>query len=125
MERLPVFVYGTLKPEGRLYHHIAHTVREIIPASIRGELYDTPFGYPLLLHPGDREYPHISGFLLIASEEHYEEMVRTIDVIEGEAGFEKGVEEVLVESGQMVQAIVYFFREPPRYAHPYPGTSWP
>ncbi len=123
-ERLPVFVYGTLKPEGRLFHHIRHAVREMIPAAICGVLYDTPFGYPLLVDAGVETCPLISGVLIVAADELYDEMIRTIDVIEGEAGFEKGVREVFTESGKRVRAVVYFFREPPRYAHPYDGTSW-
>lgn len=83
VERLPVFVYGTLKPEGKLFHHIHYAVREVIPASISGQLYDTPFGYPILLNPGDENFPPISGVLLIAVDELYEEMMYTIDVIEG------------------------------------------
>ena len=123
-ELLPVFVYGTLKPDGRLFHHIAHAVREVVPASICGELYDTPFGYPLLLSAGDETCPLVSGVLIIALGELYDEMMRTIDVIEGEAGFEKGEREVFTENGRRVRALVFFCREPPRYAHPYDGTSW-
>ena len=123
-ERLPVFVYGTLKPEGRLFHHIAHTVRGVIPASVCGVLYETPFGYPLLLSAGDETCPLISGVLIIAADELYDDMVRIIDVIESEAGSEKGVYEVFTETGKRVRALVYFYREPPRYAHPYDGTSW-
>ncbi len=122
--RLPVFVYGTLKPEGRLFHHISHAVREMIPASIRGELYDTPFGYPLLLNAGIETFPLVCGVLLVAAEELYDNMIRTIDVIEEEAGFEKGAFDVTLEDGKRTRAVVYFFREPPRYAHPYGGTSW-
>ncbi len=124
LERLPVFVYGTLKPEGRMFHHISHAVREMIPASINGVLYDTPFGYPLLIDAGDEGRPPVSGVLIVAVEESYEEMMRTIDTIEGEAGFEKGEREVFTETGQRVRAVVYFYREPPPYAHPYGGTCW-
>ena len=123
-KRLPVFVYGTLKPEGKLFHHVSHAVREMLPASIHGELYDTPFGYPLLLNAGVETFPLISGVLLVAADELYDEMVRTIDVIEQEAGFEKGAFDVFLESGGRTRAVVYFFREPPRYAHPSGGTSW-
>ena len=52
-------------------------------------------------------------------------MVRIIDVIEGEAGFEKGEMEVILEDGNRVPAIVYFYREAPPYAQPYYGTDWP
>jgi gamma-glutamylcyclotransferase (GGCT)/AIG2-like uncharacterized protein YtfP len=123
-ERLPVFTYGTLKPGGRLFHHISHAVRETVPASICGRLYDTPFGYPLLLDAGNEECPLIAGTLIFALDELYEEMLRIMDVIELEAGFERGVREVFTESGRRVRALVYFYREAPRYAHPYEGSSW-
>ncbi len=123
-ERLPVFVYGTLKPEGRMFHHIAHAVREVIPASVCGVLYETPFGYPLLLSAGDETCPLIGGVLIIALDELYDDLVRIIDVIESETGSEKGVHEVFTETGKRVKALVYFYREPPRYAHPFDGTSW-
>jgi gamma-glutamylcyclotransferase (GGCT)/AIG2-like uncharacterized protein YtfP len=125
MDALPVFVYGTLKPGEKLYHHISHTVKEVIPASIQGRLYDTPFGYPLLVEPGAEGAPSVNGVLLVAVEGLYEEMVRIIDVIEGEAGFEKGVLEVTLEEGSRVQAIVYFYRDPPPYARPFFGGEWP
>jgi len=125
MDNPPVFVYGTLKPGEKLFHHISHTVREVIPAAIRGRLYDTPFGYPLLLNPGGEEEPFISGVLLVAGEGLGEEMLRIIDVIEGEAGFEKGLLEVTLEEGSTVEAIVYFYREAPPYARPFSGTQWP
>ncbi len=123
-EKLPVFVYGTLKPGGRLFHHISHAVREAVPASICGRLFDTPFGYPLLLDAGDEACPLIEGMLIFAVEELYDEMLRIIDAIEQEAGFERGVREVFTESGHRARALVYFFREAPRYAHPFDGNCW-
>jgi gamma-glutamylcyclotransferase (GGCT)/AIG2-like uncharacterized protein YtfP len=125
MEKPPVFVYGTLKPGERLFHHISHAVRDAMPAAIAGHLYDTPFGYPLLVDPGGAEDPLISGVILIPLEDLYEEMISIIDVIEGEAGFEKGVMEVILESGTTVEAIVYYYREAPPYAHLFYGTKWP
>jgi gamma-glutamylcyclotransferase (GGCT)/AIG2-like uncharacterized protein YtfP len=125
MEYTPVFVYGTLKPGEKMFRHISHTVRDIVPATIPGRLCDTPFGYPLLVGPGLAEEPTICGVLLIPLEGQYEEMVRIIDVIEGEAGFEKGEMEVTLESGRRINAIVYFYREAPPFAHPFAGTEWP
>ena len=125
MEKPPVFVYGTLKPGEKLFHHISHTVRDAVPAAIPGRLYDTPFGYPLLVGPDCEDEQMISGVLLIPQEDRYEEMLRIIDVIEGEAGFEKGEMEVTLEDGKRVAAVVYFYREAPPYAHPFYGTQWP
>ncbi|MDD3718058.1 MAG: gamma-glutamylcyclotransferase [Actinomycetota bacterium] len=125
MDMVPVFVYGTLKPGEKMFRHISHTVRDIVPATITGRLYETPFGYPLLVEPGLAEGPAISGVLLVPLEGCYEEMVSIIDVIEGEAGFEKGEMEVTLESGRRLTAVVHFYREAPPYAHPFPGTDWP
>lgn len=125
MERPPVFVYGTLKPGEKLFHHICHAVKDVIPASIPGRLYDTPFGYPLLVNPGGEEESAILGVLLIPLEGAYDEMMDTIDAIEGEAGFEKEVLEVVLESGTRVSAIVHFYREPPPYAQPLYANDWP
>lgn len=123
--RLPVFVYGTLKPGERLYHHIGYAVRDAVPATIPGRLFDTPFGYPILVDPWGEGCPLINGVLLYALEDLYEEMMRTIDVIEGEAGFVKGVMEVQLPGGEKVEAFVYYYSEPPPYARPFWGTEWP
>lgn len=125
MEMIPVFAYGTLKPGEKLFHHISHTVKDALPASIAGRLYDTPFGYPLLVNPGGEGEAMISGVLLIPLEEFYEEMTRIVDVIEGEAGFTKGVMEVVLEDGSRVRAIVHYYAEAPAYARPFYGTEWP
>jgi gamma-glutamylcyclotransferase (GGCT)/AIG2-like uncharacterized protein YtfP len=125
MEAIPVFAYGTLKPGEKMFRHISHTVREAIPASIPGKLYDTPFGYPLLVGPGAECETLVNGMLLVPMEGLYEEMIRIIDVIEGEAGFEKGAMEVVLETGQRVTALIYYYREPPPYARPFYGTDWP
>jgi gamma-glutamylcyclotransferase (GGCT)/AIG2-like uncharacterized protein YtfP len=125
MDMMPVFVYGTLKPGEKMFRHISHTVKDAVPATTPGRLYDTPFGYPLLVRAGSDEEQLINGLLLIPLEEMYEEMVKVIDVIEGEAGFEKGELEVTLDSGHRLTAIVYFYREAPPYARPFLGNDWP
>jgi gamma-glutamylcyclotransferase (GGCT)/AIG2-like uncharacterized protein YtfP len=125
MEQPPVFVYGTLKPGEKMFRHISHVIRDAISATISGHLYETPFGYPLLVSPGGEDCPLINGVLLIPLDGCYEEMMRIIDVIEGEAGFEKGVMGVNLENGTIVEAVVFFYREAPPYADPFVGTEWP
>jgi gamma-glutamylcyclotransferase (GGCT)/AIG2-like uncharacterized protein YtfP len=122
---VPVFVYGTLKPGEKMFRHISHTVRDAVPATVSGYLYDTPFGYPLLVGPGAEGASAINGVVLVPLEEQYEEMVRIIDVIEGEAGFEKGVMEVTLDDGSRITAILYFYHEAPPYARPFYGNDWP
>ena len=125
MDITPVFAYGTLKPGEKMFRHISHTVKDTVPAIIPGRLYETPFGYPLLVGVGFDEEALVHGVLLIPLQDRYEEMVRIIDVIEREAGFEKGEMEVTLESGQRLNAIVYFYREAPAYASPFCGSDWP
>lgn len=125
MNEIPVFVYGTLKPGEKMFRHISHTVRNFLPACVPGRLYETPFGYPLLIPVSEEEEALVNGVILLALEGCYEEMMRIIDVIEGEAGFEKGEMEVILEDGNRISAIVYFYREAPPYAQPYSGTDWP
>jgi len=125
MDIIPVFAYGTLKPGEKMFRHISHTVKNAVPATIPGRLFETPFGYPLLVRTGKDEEALVNGVLLIPLQDEYEEMIRIIDVIEGEAGFEKEEMEVTLESGQRLAAIVYFYREAPAYAHPLYGSDWP
>jgi len=49
-----VFVYGTLKPGGRYWPRFCEgKVSAVVPARIRGELYDLGVGYPAYLGRGD------------------------------------------------------------------------
>jgi gamma-glutamylcyclotransferase (GGCT)/AIG2-like uncharacterized protein YtfP len=125
MEQPPVFVYGTLKPGEKMFRHISHVIKGAIPATTTGRLYDTPFGYPLLVCTCEEDDPPINGVLLIPLDDCYEEMVRIIDVIEGEAGFEKGTMDVTLEGGYSVEATVYFYREAPPFARPLYASQWP
>ena len=125
MEKPPVFVYGTLKQGEKLFPHISHAVKDILPACIRGNLYDTPFGYPLLVCSDAEDAQLIGGMLLVPLDDLYEEMVRIIDVIEAEAGFIKELKEVTMENGSKLQAIVHSYRDAPAYAQPFYGTQWP
>jgi hypothetical protein len=63
--------------------------------------------------------------LLIAREGQYDEMMRIIDVIEGEAGFCKELREVTMEDGSSRQALVHCYPDAPPYAQPFSGTQWP
>lgn len=49
-----VFVYGTLKPGGRYWPEFCEgRVSAVVPAMIRGELYDLHVGYPGVLLRGE------------------------------------------------------------------------
>jgi len=49
-----VFVYGTLKPGGHYWPQFCEgKVSDVVPAKIRGELYDLHVGYPGVFLRGD------------------------------------------------------------------------
>jgi len=48
---LRVFVYGTLKRGGRYHERFCRGALSIEPASVRGRLYTSPAGYPVLVVP--------------------------------------------------------------------------
>ncbi len=48
---LQVFVYGTLKRGQRNHERFCKGVKEIQIATLRGHLYDLPFGFPALVVP--------------------------------------------------------------------------
>lgn len=49
--RLAVFVYGTLKRGQRNHNHFCQGVLAVVEATVRGRLYDLPFGFPALVVP--------------------------------------------------------------------------
>ncbi len=122
---LPIFVYGTLKPGGKLYHHVSASVREVLPARVPGRLYDTPFGYPLLAGAGQGGGEWVEGALLLAREGREAELEEIIDLIELEAGFRKKTVKAILEDEREVNVLVYLFDEIPPYATPFEGGCWP
>lgn len=79
-ERLPVFVYGTLRPGEKNYaHYLAgRTVREA-PATAAGRLYYVAEGgYPYLV-PGDGR---VAGELVFLDPALYDETLRGLDELE-------------------------------------------
>lgn len=119
MEQLPFFVYGALEPGGKMHRHIIHAIANMVPAGIVGKLYDTPFGYPLLVIDDDAEEAQmIKGILIYSHEELYEEIGVILENIGKEGGFSRNKREVLNEEGEWVEAYVYAYESPPRFAKP-------
>ncbi|GHF59294.1 gamma-glutamylcyclotransferase [Streptomyces mashuensis] len=114
--RLPVFVYGTLRP-GRCNHDRflgGRTVAEV-PARMRDVvLYEGP-GYPYAVaRPGGE----VRGELVTVDPERYEEVLAALDVLEGcrpgdpgRSLYDRVVREALVEDGGAVRAWVYLAAE--------------
>ena len=77
-----VFVYGTLKPGGHYWPEFCEgKVSAVMPAKIRGELYDLHVGYPGVFMRGEA---WVQGTVLTFPRKHDFEQ---LDVLEG---FEPG-----------------------------------
>jgi gamma-glutamylcyclotransferase (GGCT)/AIG2-like uncharacterized protein YtfP len=65
---LPLFVYGTLRPDGSAWRRIADLVRVIGPATTAGTLFDTGQGWPAatFLDAPPRSSPTVRGHLVAA-----------------------------------------------------------
>jgi gamma-glutamylcyclotransferase (GGCT)/AIG2-like uncharacterized protein YtfP len=68
---LPLFVYGTLRPDGPAWRRIADLVRVIGPATTAGMLNDTGHGWPAASFaprgPGTRALERVRGTLVAAT----------------------------------------------------------
>ncbi len=114
-KRIPVFVYGTLL-EGfenhRLYVQPYPHRRQT--ASIKGELYHLPVGYPGLLQEGSG---WVKGELIWFAEEAYAAALAGLDELEtfyrpGDPRneYERILTEAFVgEKGEVIQAYTYLF----------------
>ncbi|TJZ55705.1 gamma-glutamylcyclotransferase [Streptomyces piniterrae] len=116
-ERLPFFVYGTLRP-GEANH--ARTLRGRTaaeePARITGALlYDGP-GYPYAIAGPPEAVVH--GDLVRPRDADYDEVRRVLDLLEGYAPgdphnlYERVATEAVCPDGRTVRAWVYLAAEP-------------
>jgi gamma-glutamylcyclotransferase (GGCT)/AIG2-like uncharacterized protein YtfP len=81
-ERLPIFVYGTLRPGGGLAHAHEGTLHNTLPASLNGAaLYGKGYGFPYAVRAPENQ--RIVGDVLFVREEEYDQLIRTLDRIEG------------------------------------------
>ncbi|GHG52863.1 gamma-glutamylcyclotransferase family protein [Streptomyces griseocarneus] len=113
--RLPVFVYGTLRPGRRNHDRFlrGRTVAEV-PATLRGAvLYEGP-GYPYAVAAPAGE---VRGELITVAPEAYDEVLAALDELEGHRPgdprnlYERVVCEVAVEGGGTVRGWVYVAAE--------------
>ncbi|MEU4683276.1 gamma-glutamylcyclotransferase family protein [Streptomyces xinghaiensis] len=114
--RLPVFVYGTLRPGGRHHTRLLHgrTDHEE-PARLPGAvLYEGP-GFPYAVEEPGRE---VHGHLITPRAAHYGELLAGLDALEGYTPgepatfYERCARDVLRADGRAVRAWVYFAAEP-------------
>ncbi|MFG2222110.1 gamma-glutamylcyclotransferase family protein [Streptomyces sp. NPDC048644] len=134
-DRLPFFVYGTLRPGGR--HH-ARTLRGRTaseePATISGALlYDGP-GYPYAVAGPDDARIH--GALITPRAADHDGVRRTLDLLEGYTPggrdnlYERVETEAARSDGRTVRAWVYLAAEPlatrlRATGTPVEGGDWP
>lgn len=86
VERLDLFVYGTLLPGeerwGFLEPYVASSGRRLV---IPGDLYDTGYGYPAAVFETDARYRggSITGRRFAIVPERYDEAIELLDRVEG------------------------------------------
>lgn len=120
------FVYGTLKRGQSNYPLIAGAVRAVLPATIRGRLYDVgPF--PALAH-GDET---VHGELLLIASEALVDLLVMLDELEGyDAADPTGsfyLREIVAATtadGQEYAAYVYFYNRDTAALHHLPAGEW-
>ncbi|MBT2387210.1 gamma-glutamylcyclotransferase family protein [Streptomyces sp. ISL-11] len=133
-ERLPVFVYGTLRPGQRNYGALlrGRTVGEE-PARMRGAvLYEGP-GYPYAVPDRTGE---ICGDLVFLAADRHDAVLASLDGLEGTAPgvatrhYMRVERPVLLADGRATRAWVYLAGEEMArrlraVGTPIPGGSWP
>jgi gamma-glutamylcyclotransferase (GGCT)/AIG2-like uncharacterized protein YtfP len=118
-QRLPFFVYGTLRPGERNHDLLlrGRTTQErpaLLPGAV---LYEGP-GYPYAVDTGDPAAT-VTGEVVTAKPEEYERLLAVLDRLEEYGGpghaanlYERVAREVLLEDGTPAQAWVYVAAEP-------------
>ncbi len=100
-----LFVYGTLRSDGPRGGLLADCKRE--PATVMGELYALPAGYPAMVAAGDTE---IRGELVFGVDER---KLRVIDMYEGvDDGLYRRVEVVARLGLDRIPCLAYVMDRP-------------
>jgi len=116
-ERLPVFVYGTLRPGQKNYPRYlqGRTLREY-PATIHGRLYFVADGGYPYLKPGEGT---VTGELLELNPASYDETLYELDLLEeydpqdeGHSVYLRRKSTVTLSQGKQVAAWVYYWNLP-------------
>lgn len=118
-----VFVYGTLR-KGEKYAYYLHQAKCIEPnCSIKGQLYDTGWGYPALLEEMGK-IP-VKGELYKVTAEQLKELDKLEDYEENGANnlYERIVAKVSTESGEQ-EAIVYIMKGKREHFNKIESNDW-
>jgi len=79
-EKLPVFVYGTLRPGEKNYpYYLAGRTRKELAATAEGRLYFVADGGYPYVEPGPGM---VTGDLIHLDPQHYDQTLRAIDALE-------------------------------------------
>lgn len=119
MERLPMFVYGTLR-EGygndRLFHRPVANVQHQTALLMGYDMYAA--GIPFI-YPSVDENAIVTGELVTVSDETYQEMMEKVDALEGynvysDSGwYMRRRVTVVIGDGEQVEAWAYIAQEQP------------
>jgi gamma-glutamylcyclotransferase (GGCT)/AIG2-like uncharacterized protein YtfP len=120
------FVYGTLKRGQANFPLVAAAVRGVVPATIRGRLYDMgPF--PALAE-GDEA---VRGEVLTVEPGELPRLLRALDELEGFAPgdpagsiYLRRVVDAKTDDGAEVAAFAYFYNRDPAGLRHLPGGEW-
>ena len=93
------FVYGTLKPEGLYWPHVAALVAYWEPGQVQGKLYDTGLGYPAAIFGEDGT---IDGILLFVIDAKVAQITAIMDEIEEEGRAYRRVEVATLDGQEAV-----------------------
>lgn len=108
-----IFVYGTLKENRGSSHNFDGVREEVHNGKIAGAMYDINGNFPgVVPSPYETVYGEVHKY----NEDHLEEVIKHMDMIEGYRGpkhpdnlYNREEVEVELESGEVVTANVYFF----------------
>jgi gamma-glutamylcyclotransferase (GGCT)/AIG2-like uncharacterized protein YtfP len=120
------FVYGTLKQGQSNYPLVAEAVRAVIPATIRGRLYDVgPF--PALAE-GDEA---VRGEVLLVEPTELPRLLTVLDALEGfvpsdpaSSMYLRRVVTAAPDAGGEIAAYAYFYNRDPSGLRHLPGGEW-
>jgi len=112
---MKVFVYGTLRKEGRLHCVIKNSIKDIKKAYLRGAtMFDLTCGcYPHVSPTSPTDHPNrtVVGELISFKEDMEIDAFRSMDRIELGAGYDRINVELELEDGTTEIAVIYVIPE--------------
>ena len=118
-----LFVYGTLQPGESRWHELAKFVRgEGVRTTVAGRVYDTGLDYPAARFSPDRPTDVIRGRVYEFDDDHIDDALKRLDVVEGA---ERGLyERVVVRTAAGPLAWAYECRDDEVLVRRLPDGDW-